>query len=723
MASTAAVVAHAFHTKKQFYPAVVMITNSNVSMLVIQFQGFILCLLLARMFQRIFFGKLSDLERETLYDRSWFAVTETCLAMTIFRDEFTTKIFGLFGLLLAVKAFHWLVQMRVDWMATGQLPLPDFKFHVRMVSACTVLAAIDGCLIYHAVNSVQTTGPSMQLLFGFEYIALAVAITTSFIKYCLNAAETYSGEDWEAKSTYISYLDLLSDFLKLIVYISFFLILMNFYGLPLHIIRDLCATFSSFIKRCNDFIQSRRAMRSLDLLPNAVAEELAVDNMCIICREEMHAPIIGVPAEEPAAVPKRLPCGHIFHFRCCRSWLREQPNCPTCRTEVLGMIGQETPAGAAAAAAARAAAAAAAAPPAAAAVPAAAAPVHAAAAAVPQYVAPANFPAHVPQFPGAAAAAAAVVPPAMPAAAAAAATPVAAAAAHAAPGLATPAAVPPAFPFSPGAHLTQPPPFTPPPGMPPMPPMPGMPGMPPMPGMGMGMPAGMPGMPGMPGMGMPGMPGMPGMGMPGMGMPPPSPFMNPMMASPYGGMPQQQQHQQHPFAMHSPYANMSGMSGMASPYAASMGGGAFGGGGGGGMSMMGGQQLPAGFVPFAFNAAADAPVSSLSDAEVRELEGAEREKVVARIEFLRRYRAELDAMLGRFGQYDTVQHRVDSRTTTPAAAAATAAAASGAGAGAGGADGPIGRASSAPEQSSSQREEARKLRVRKFSEKKDGAEL
>ena len=34
LASTGAVVANAFHQKKQFYPAVVMITNSNVSMLV-----------------------------------------------------------------------------------------------------------------------------------------------------------------------------------------------------------------------------------------------------------------------------------------------------------------------------------------------------------------------------------------------------------------------------------------------------------------------------------------------------------------------------------------------------------------------------------------------------------------------------------------------------------------------------------------------------------------
>lgn len=113
--------------------------------------------------------------------------------------------------------------------------ITDTKFHVRMVSVCTILAAIDGYLIYGAVVSVQTTGPSMQLLFGFEYIALAVAIVTSFIKYCLNAADTYSGDDtpWEAKKQYFSYLDLLSDFLKLIVYISFFLILMNFYG-PLH---------------------------------------------------------------------------------------------------------------------------------------------------------------------------------------------------------------------------------------------------------------------------------------------------------------------------------------------------------------------------------------------------------------------------------------------------------------------------------------------------------
>lgn len=33
--------------------------------------------------------------------------------------------------------------------------------------------------------------------------------------------------------------------------------------------------------------------------------------------------------------PKKLPCGHILHFSCLRSWLERQQVCPTCRRPVL----------------------------------------------------------------------------------------------------------------------------------------------------------------------------------------------------------------------------------------------------------------------------------------------------------------------------------------------------------------------------------------------------
>lgn len=35
-----------------------------------------------------------------------------------------------------------------------------------------------------------------------------------------------------------------------------------------------------------------------------------------------------------SSVPKRLLCGHIFHFSCLRGWLERQQTCPTCRWSV-----------------------------------------------------------------------------------------------------------------------------------------------------------------------------------------------------------------------------------------------------------------------------------------------------------------------------------------------------------------------------------------------------
>lgn len=32
---------------------------------------------------------------------------------------------------------------------------------------------------------------------------------------------------------------------------------------------------------------------------------------------------------------KKLPCGHIFHTACLRSWFQRQQTCPTCRLNIL----------------------------------------------------------------------------------------------------------------------------------------------------------------------------------------------------------------------------------------------------------------------------------------------------------------------------------------------------------------------------------------------------
>jgi E3 ubiquitin-protein ligase synoviolin len=83
--------------------------------------------------------------------------------------------------------------------------------------------------------------------------------------------------------------------------------------------------------------------------PNATQEEMSTmsDHTCIICREEMmvqdtptrnqaNPPGTTVPARDgPNMTPKKLPCGHIFHFHCLRSWLERQQSCPTWSVQLV----------------------------------------------------------------------------------------------------------------------------------------------------------------------------------------------------------------------------------------------------------------------------------------------------------------------------------------------------------------------------------------------------
>ena len=52
-----------------------------------------------------------------LIERSWYAVTETCLAFTVFRDDFSPRFVALFTLLLFLKCFHWLAEDRIDYVS------------------------------------------------------------------------------------------------------------------------------------------------------------------------------------------------------------------------------------------------------------------------------------------------------------------------------------------------------------------------------------------------------------------------------------------------------------------------------------------------------------------------------------------------------------------------------------------------------------------------------
>ncbi|XP_063831352.1 E3 ubiquitin-protein ligase synoviolin B [Ostrinia nubilalis] len=381
LALTTVVIGNAYYQKKQFYPSIVYLTNSNPSMAVMYLQAFILVLLIGKLLRKIFFGHLRPAEFEHLIERSWYAITETCLAFTVFRDDFNPKFIALFTLLLFLKAFHWLAEDRVDYMERS--PVIGLLFHVRILSLLVLLAQADFYFIHHAYQVTASKGPSVQLVFGFEYSILLIMIANILIKYVLHAIDSRWETPWESKAAVLLYTELAINFLKVLLYLGFVAVMVRIYTLPLFAFRPMYETMRSFKKAYNDVVLSRRAIRNMNTLyPDATAAELAAaDNECIICREEMHsgeqmfllshhrrfkkayndvvlsrrairnmntlypdATAAELAAadneciicrEEMHSGAKKLPCNHIFHAACLRLWFQRQQTCPTCRLNVL----------------------------------------------------------------------------------------------------------------------------------------------------------------------------------------------------------------------------------------------------------------------------------------------------------------------------------------------------------------------------------------------------
>ncbi|OOF96345.1 hypothetical protein ASPCADRAFT_404888 [Aspergillus carbonarius ITEM 5010] len=380
----------ALHQRANFYAACVYLSQSSANLMILMNISLLAVGFFLFWLQRLLYGPLRPIETEQLYEKAWFAVTETCLAMTIFRGELGGWFLVMFVSLLVGKVWGWIGEGRVEFLEQ-QPPANPRLFHIRLAASLLLSVLFNSFMLRYCIRTVlEQARPDMMVMFGFEFAVLTILSSSTAARYTISLVEIYithrqlkakmeerrreiraareeslrqyaeSGErdtpnlpdendidemeldvpGWEEKGRWIFYLDLLTDFLKLTVYLTFFAILFTFYGLPIHILRDVVVTIRSFGRRIMDFVRYRNATRDMnERYPDATAEEVAREEVCIICREEM------THWQQPAGAqrnrvsdrlrPKKLPCGHILHFACLRSWLERQQNCPTCRRPVI----------------------------------------------------------------------------------------------------------------------------------------------------------------------------------------------------------------------------------------------------------------------------------------------------------------------------------------------------------------------------------------------------
>ncbi|KAK8695539.1 hypothetical protein V6N13_000692 [Hibiscus sabdariffa] len=319
---TLAVIYHAFNSRGQFYPAMVYLSTSKISLVLLLNMGLVVMSVLWQLTKRVFLGSLREAEVERLNEQSWREVMEILFAITIFRQEFSVSFLAMVTALLLIKALHWLAQKRVEYIETT--PSVPKLAHVRIVSFLGFLLLLDSLFLYSSIKFlIQTREASVSIFFAFEYMILATATVSTFVKYIFYVSDMLMEGQWEKKAVYTFYLELIRDLLHLSMYLCFFLVIFMNYGVPLHLIRELYETFRNFKIRVADYLRYRKITSNMnDRFPDATVDELIADPTCIICREEMTS-------------AKKLICGHLFHVHCLRSWLERQHTCPTCRPLVV----------------------------------------------------------------------------------------------------------------------------------------------------------------------------------------------------------------------------------------------------------------------------------------------------------------------------------------------------------------------------------------------------
>jgi len=349
---------HTFRSRQgQFYAAVLYLSSSKLSYVILGNALVALSISFFYFVIHIFLNGLRSTEREMIVEGVRWSMTETCLALTMFREEVSINMVGMFLSLTIAKCFHWSIELRGKHIIQTEEAVtvaPNSLFirapfsHIKYVLFVNLLFVLDLASLIYCVQSCIKNGPSVHLLFGFESVILSLTAASAISLYALHVidghvnilhslsaryanikslSEIIVGIWRDKRFTLTLTIDLFTHAGKFLSYLLFFFLVFTYYGMPINIFRDLYMSYTEFKKKIIQFVSYQRLnqLMSTQFETPQTEEELDGQHVCIICRDSLTV----------ADKAKKLPgCGHIFHPYCLKGWLMQQQSCPTCRRDI-----------------------------------------------------------------------------------------------------------------------------------------------------------------------------------------------------------------------------------------------------------------------------------------------------------------------------------------------------------------------------------------------------
>ncbi|KAG7235914.1 hypothetical protein INR49_001894 [Caranx melampygus] len=294
-------------------------------------------LLVAKLVQCVVFGPLRVSEKQQLKDKFWNFIFYKFIFVFGVLNVQTVEEVVMWWLWFAVLVFlHLLVQLckdRFEYLSFS--PATPLSSHARVLLLLVVLLLCCGGLATLCGRLARTQGRHTAAFMAAECMLVTVRTTHVMFRYSIHLWDMNQEGSWENKSSYIYYTDLLMELLLLGLDLLHHVHMLLFSNIWLSMaslvifmqLRFLVQEVQKRIRRHHNYLKVLRNMETRFSV--ASADELAANNDdCAICWDVMSS-------------ARKLPCGHLFHSSCLRSWLEQDTSCPTCRLSLnIGDISE-----------------------------------------------------------------------------------------------------------------------------------------------------------------------------------------------------------------------------------------------------------------------------------------------------------------------------------------------------------------------------------------------
>ncbi|XP_078608212.1 E3 ubiquitin-protein ligase AMFR-like isoform X3 [Branchiostoma floridae x Branchiostoma japonicum] len=306
-------------------------------------------ILLGKAIQCLVFGDLRVSERQHIKDKFWNFVFYKFIfifgVLNVQNMEEVVMWTAWFTLLGFLHIMTQLCRDRFEYLSFS--PTTPMATHARVLALLSAVLLICSGLMGVCILVGLEAGLNTAAFMGAECLLLFIKTTYVIVRYAIHLYDVTNIGTWENRGTYVYYSELVMELTALIVdfchHLHMLLRRINFWFERIHrrttlpdvtrlwgniflsmaslvICMQLRYLFHEIQRRMRKHSNYLRVVNGMEArFPSATQEELTANNDdCAICWDHMDT-------------AKKLPCGHLFHTSCLRSWLEHDTSCPTCR--------------------------------------------------------------------------------------------------------------------------------------------------------------------------------------------------------------------------------------------------------------------------------------------------------------------------------------------------------------------------------------------------------